>query len=249
MIVNVKFEEANQGFSLTFGSTQTADDGGYERGYDEAIAAVAGGSLDALVSDSLSIVQQYAFYNAKSLKSILLPNVKTIGQYAFYASGLQKVELDSVETVNAQAFRRCTSLASLHAPELIDGQNYAFSECAVQKLVLPKFENGNLGVFYQCPQLTWADLGNAKNLATQAFAYCTRLNVLILRGNQVCTLASTSLSSTGIEKATGHVYVPRMLVESYKAAANWTKYAAQIRPLEDYTVDGTATGDLDPDKI
>lgn len=39
------------------------------------------------------------------------------------------------------------------------------------------------------------------------------------------------------------------LVDSYKAATNWSTYADQIRALEDYTVDGTTTGALDETKI
>ena len=39
------------------------------------------------------------------------------------------------------------------------------------------------------------------------------------------------------------------LVDSYKAATNWSTYADQIRALEDYTVDGTTTGALDETKV
>ena len=34
-----------------------------------------------------------------------------------------------------------------------------------------------------------------------------------------------------------------------KTASIWSTYASQIRALEDYTVDGTVTGELDPSKI
>lgn len=39
------------------------------------------------------------------------------------------------------------------------------------------------------------------------------------------------------------------LVDTYKADTNWSTYAAQFRALEDYTVDGTITGELDESKI
>jgi hypothetical protein len=54
---------------------------------------------------------------------------------------------------------------------------------------------------------------------------------------------------TRIEKGTGYIYVPADLVDSYKAATNWSTFAAQFRALEDYTVDGTITGELDITKI
>ena len=73
---------------------------------------------------------------------------------------------------------------------------------------------------------------------------------LILRSETVATLPSTSaFSSTPIASGTGYIYVPRALVDSYKAASNWSTYANQFRALEDYTVDGTTTGALDESKI
>jgi hypothetical protein len=53
----------------------------------------------------------------------------------------------------------------------------------------------------------------------------------------------------------GYFYVPRALLsdddatKDYRRATNWATYASQFRALEDYTVDGTITGDLDPNKI
>jgi hypothetical protein len=47
----------------------------------------------------------------------------------------------------------------------------------------------------------------------------------------------------------GYIYVPSPLVEGYKAATNWSAFASQFRVLEDYTVDGTTMGALDPNKI
>lgn len=32
----------------------------------------------------------------------------------------------------------------------------------------------------------------------------------------------------------GYIYVPDALVDSYKAATNWSTYASQIRPLSEY---------------
>ena len=63
-------------------------------------------------------------------------------------------------------------------------------------------------------------------------------------------LSNTSaFNSTPITFGTGYIYAPRALVDSYKAATNWSTYADQICALEDYTVDGTTTGALDETKI
>ena len=51
----------------------------------------------------------------------------------------------------------------------------------------------------------------------------------------------------------GKVLVPRALVESYQTATNWsTLYVAEtceFLALEDYTLDGTVTGEIDWDKL
>jgi hypothetical protein len=46
-----------------------------------------------------------------------------------------------------------------------------------------------------------------------------------------------------------NIYVPSVLVDSYKAYTNWSAIAVNIHALEDYTVDGTITGELDEAKI
>lgn len=39
---------------------------------------------------------------------------------------------------------------------------------------------------------------------------------------------------TPMKSGTGYIYVPAALVDSYKAATNWSTYADQIRAIEDY---------------
>lgn len=56
-------------------------------------------------------------------------------------------------------------------------------------------------------------------------------------------------NGTPIANGTGYIYVPSALIEQYKVAENWSTYASQFRALEDYTVDGTITGELDETKI
>ena len=103
--------------------------------------------------------------------------------------------------------------------------------------------------FQDCSKLTTADFPVATSIGSSAFRTCSKLKSLLLRGNNVCTLSSKSaFDSTPIASSTGYIYVPSALIEQYKAATNWSTYAAQFRALEDYTIDGTVTGELDPAK-
>ena len=104
--------------------------------------------------------------------------------------------------------------------------------------------------FSYCSNLTTADFPAVTNIDMNAFRSCSKLTALILRSEMMVNLnLTTALSSTPIASGTGYIYVPRALVDSYKAATNWSTYANQFRALEDYTVDGTTTGELDPNKI
>jgi hypothetical protein len=58
---------------------------------------------------------------------------------------------------------------------------------------------------------------------------------LILRNTgEVCSLGTNAFDSSGVTNGTGYIYVPRALVDSYKADTNWSTYASQIRAIEDY---------------
>lgn len=106
--------------------------------------------------------------------------------------------------------------------------------------------------FYSCTKLITADFPNLSgSITTQAFQDCKALAALILRNNAVVSLAATNvfLGATLITSGTGYIYVPRAVMEEYQIATNWSVYADQFRALEDYTVDGTTTGELDETKI
>lgn len=105
-------------------------------------------------------------------------------------------------------------------------------------------------VFRGCSALTTADFMAATSISSSAFSNCSVLTALILRSETMCTLSNTNVfNNTPIKSGTGYIYVPRALVDSYKAASNWSTFANQIRAIEDYTVDGTITGALDSTKI
>ena len=107
-----------------------------------------------------------------------------------------------------------------------------------------------MSAFYSCNALTVVDVPNVTTIASQAFGECSALESLILRSSVIAILESSdSLKNSGIAKGTGFAYVPRDLVGSYQLATNWSTYANQIRAIEDYTVDGTTTGELDESKL
>lgn len=95
--------------------------------------------------------------------------------------------------------------------------------------------------FYQCTNFT-GDLElpvGVTELASGTFQYCSGLeNFVIRRTDSLVTMVSKySINSTKFTTANSgcYIYVPDELVDSYKAATNWTTYANYIKPLSEYT--------------
>lgn len=120
--------------------------------------------------------------------------------------------------------------------------------------------------FNKCTNLEILDLPSVTSINKCAFSNCAALTKLILRSNTLCTLKDTNAfwytpiaRYTSIYNDTshpnGHIYVPRALLSDddatmdYRRATNWTSLSSKFRALEDYTVDGTTTGELDSTKI
>ena len=114
--------------------------------------------------------------------------------------------------------------------------NYAFYRTNITSLDCPNVTSMKEGACYYCKNLETINFPKLKNMGVSAFLNCTKLVTVILREvDGICTLGSTDIfKNTPIESGTGYVYVPAALVDSYKAATNWTVYADQIRAIEDY---------------
>ena len=179
---------------------------------------------------NLTSVGSYGFNNCTSLTSINLPNLKSVGGGGFnYCTSLTEVNLPSLKSVGYTGFSYCTSLTSVNLTNLTSVGSYGFNNCT---------------------SLTSINLPNLKSVGGGGFSNCRKLIKLVMRIEQLVTIGnSNAFESTPIASGTGFIYVPSALVESYKTATNWSVYANQFRALEDYTVDGTITGELDESKI
>lgn len=168
---------------------------------------------------------------------------------------------DKITSIGDHAFTLCQSLENVNCPSVTDIGSAAFSGCG--NLIQAVFSNlvtaGNL--LMGCEKLISADLGNVEALVNHTFASCGAVKIIILRNTtKVCSIPQDIFilcyhfsGKTGTGNPTGakdgFFYVPAALVDSYKTATYWSNYASQFRALEDYTVDGTTTGELDPNKI
>jgi hypothetical protein len=128
-------------------------------------------------------------------------------------------------------------LVTVNLPNVTSLGSYAFYQCSgLVTVKLPKLISVSTQTWYSCTKLQHADCGNLGNIPAQTFNACSALTELILRKTgSICTLSNVNgVNNTPIGNGTGYVYVPAALVDSYKAATNWSTYANQFRAIEDY---------------
>lgn len=187
------------------------------------------GSITEISSNAKTIIN-HTFQHRKQLVTANFPLATNIGTHTFnQCSQLTTVNLPLVTSLGMYCFNSCINLTTVNFPLATSVDTYAFE---------------------QCTQLTTADFPVVTSINASAFAYCSRLKTLILRSETMASLGKTSaFTGTPINSGTGYIYVPSALVDTYKAGTNWSTFASQFRALEDYTVDGTITGELDESKI
>lgn len=163
---------------------------------------------------------------------------------------------DTITDIPSYAFVNCKLLTVFHTPLVTSIGIEAFQDAGVKKLCFPNLILAGAQAFRSMNSLEYVDLPVCTRIGALVFYMTGTLKTLILRSNTMCTLDNVNAlqgnwsgNTPQIAKGTGYVYVPRALVDSYKAATNWSTYADQFRALEDYTVDGTTTGELDETKI
>jgi hypothetical protein len=191
-------------------------------------------------------VEKNAFQGCSTLETVNLPNATAIASHAFYdCKGLTSAVLPNATSVQPNVFIRCSNLTSVSCPCATSVGDTSFYGCSnLTNVDLPLVTTIWSSAFQSCSSLKLLNLPNVTRFVNDVFKSCSSLETLILRASTVCTLSNAnSFTNTPIASGTGYIYVPRALIDTYKSATNWSTYAAQFRVLEDYTVDGTTTGE------
>lgn len=243
-------------------------------GGDSDLDALLTDSLESLRSN-VTTLRKRALQDASNLKSVTLPEVVSMGQGALSGTGittlsmpkcvtaenevfmackqLTTVDMPLLTTGGNQFFINCSALTSVNLPVLLKTQSNFFRQCSrLTEIVLPALTEMAGNTFYQCGQLETVDLPVCTKITSGQFYYANNVTALILRSTAgVCVNESSELftAQSKIVMGTGFIYVPAALIASYKSATNWARYESAFRALEDYTVDGTTTGALDPNKV
>lgn len=191
---------------------------------------------DIVLHDNITKLGEYCFEACTNLSTITLPsNLKEIGGSAFYGDYNLECEItmpNSLTKIGSSAFNGSAIKGNIVIPDGVTGMNIgsgAFCGTNISGVDIPS------GITY----LWW-----------MLFYNCKKLTTLILRKSDSALNYGTSLlDNTPISNKAGYIYVPSILIDSYKTADGWSTYATQFRALEDYTIDGTTTGEFDYSKV
>lgn len=173
-------------------------------------------------SDEITDVVEYGFAGQTNLESVSLPNCLTLKGYAFHGCAkLSNIYFPALKTIRFSAFRNCLSIT-----EFITG---------------PSFDSRiDQSTFEGCTGLTKADFYHINSLGISGYGLaCANLTTLIIRNTDIVpplTATAFGPTTTKMNTGEGEIYVPASMVDAYKAAANWSKYADQIYSIEGLTV-------------
>lgn len=217
---------------------------------DRSVTEVTAGDLSGIME-----IGNYAFYDCRSLTSIIIPDgVTGINGSAFSGcTGLMSITIpDSVTRISSNVFYGCYSLPSITIPDSVtkietnvfygcskltsvkipDGVTIigdsAFSYCSsLTNIRIPdSVTNINRFAFQYCSGLTSATIGNGMmNVGNDAFYGCKKLSLIKLFPTTPPTLGSSVFSSTSADL---QIVVPKGTLDAYKSATNWSVYADKM---------------------
>ena len=156
--------------------------------FKDSIVELNNNSLTNYISNEITTIKRYLFYENTNLISVSMPNAISIEQNAFEKCGnLKNVNLENVAYIGENAFKDCTSLSTINLEKATNIGAYVFQNCI-------NLENVNISsanaiyayTFQNCTNLKNVIAPNAQLVNDYAFENCTNLEEIEL--NNVLSL-------------------------------------------------------------
>lgn len=203
-----------------------------------SIGAYAFGNCYSLSSvsipDGVTIIDGYAFGNCHSLFYVTIPDsVTSIGTYAFfYCYSLDSVAMpNGVTSIGSYTFGNCHSLSSVTMPDGVTSiGDYAFSnDYSLPFIDMPdEVTSISKNAFVNCYSLPSVAMPDAiTSIGGYTFANCYGARYFDFTACTAVPTLPNAGTFTGIP-ADCEIRVPASLVDSWKAATNWSTYADHI---------------------
>lgn len=198
------------------------------------------------------VINEGAFSNCKNLKTVTLSGWKSIGvqfRSLFDNAGTWKISFPNLTTIGVQYF-----FTSAYEPTQSSLQLVEFPKLTKSSYQPLNGLKDGIKVFDMLGSSTNKIPSDSDGLFNKYSGTAPNFEAWIIRqsdGVQPIATDAKIVCGRGskISNGTGYIYVPSALISDYEAATNWASLAGQFRAIEDYTVDGTLTGDMDYDKM
>ena len=157
-------------------------------------------------------------YYVQSRPAVVLraANCTKTASWAFTSCmGARHLELPLVASAGSWSFTQGLDCESVELPEVTSISNSSFGNTEIRCVELPK----------------------CTNIAVGCFNYNSKLRIIALPGDTLCTLGGSILyQSVNFTAADGpgRIYVNDALVDDYKSATNWAAWASRIYPISEW---------------
>ena len=145
--------------------------------------------------------------NNKSLTKFKNTFITSAGNSLLYnCTSLTSVDLSNLTSVGDSLLNYCTSLTSVVLHNLTSAGSYLLSDCT---------------------SLTSVDLHNLTSAGECLLNNCGKLQSIYLRSTTMCILSGNTALPSSVS-----IYVPASLIDSYKTANHWSRFASKFKTLE-----------------
>lgn len=130
-----------------------------------------------IVDKSVRTLKKGLFKMFENLKEVEIPEVKIIGEDAFYrCRQLERINMLKVDRIGKRALLGCGSLKKLDMPNLMSAGEATFRDCKqLEKVNVLKIEEIGKRTFFNCEGLEKLNMPNLKSIGEAAFRSCTQL--------------------------------------------------------------------------
>lgn len=194
-------------------------------------------SITNYTNDRITELGNSALAYCRSLTSVNLPLVTNLDSNAMaYCTSLEYVNIPMLESTNTAAFRGCSKLTTIGFPNLVTVGGYMLADCPlIEHLDFSLVTNVLNNAFANCRGLKTINFAQKIDITSYVFNNCSSLEAVIMRSAEMSTLSHPqTFAGSKVAAGAGYIYVPAALIDTYKAATNWSNYANQFRAIEDY---------------
>lgn len=194
------------------------------------------GSLEEVELPKAEHFYSYAFAGCAKLKRLNVPSLRIMRGYTLnQCTALEDFPyFGNLEEINGYEFRQCPIKQKVWDFESLTkiGAQYPFSEASAEVVIFRKSFTLPDRTFFNMANLKVVDLHKASRIGRYAFQNSPNFETLILRDTEsIFDAANQDVLTTNTNY---YVYVPAALLDTYKAASNWSVAPERFRAIEDY---------------